>query len=163
MSSKRFVAVLKPDRRFRRLLAIAACGALLTGFALLIRLPIAPWARLGLALLWLLGNVWDIGKLSRGAGRLREIRLGNGSASVVDRQGREHVAEIMSGSVVTSHLAWLRLRLPDGLICRELLCGDAETNRHWRHLQILWRQPRGSFGHTAEAATISSPKTGSHF
>jgi len=128
---------------------LAACAALLTGFALLIHLPIAPWARLGLAILWLVSQSREISRLARGAGRVKEIRIGKAAATVVDRQGREEPVRILSGSVVLPKLAWLRLRLPDGLICSELLRGDPASNKQWRHLQILWRQGPGSFGRSA--------------
>ena len=125
---------------------LAACAALLTGFALLIHLPLAPWARLGLVILWLVSQLREISRLARGAVRVREIRIGKGEATVVNRQGKEEPVQIMSGSVVLPRLAWLRLRLSDGLICGELLRGDPASNKQWRHLQILWRQGPGSFG-----------------
>lgn len=128
---------------------LVACAALLTGFALLIHLPIAPWARLGLAILWLVSQSREISRLARGAGRVKEIRIGKAAATVVDRQGREEPVRILSGSVVLPKLAWLRLRLPDGLICSELLRGDPASNKQWRHLQILWRQGPGTFGRSA--------------
>ena len=128
---------------------LAACAALLTGFALLIHLPIAPWARLGLAILWLVSQSREISRLARGAGRVKEIRIGKAAATVVDRQGREEPVRILSGSVVLPKLAWLRLRLPGGLICSELLRGDPASNKQWRHLQILWRQGPGTFGRSA--------------
>ena len=149
MPSKRFVAALKPDPLLRQVVMLAACAALLTGFALLIHLPIAPWARLGLAILWLVSQSREISRLARGAGRVKELRIGKAAATVVDRQGREEPVRILSGSVVLPKLAWLRLRLPDGLICSELLRGDPASNKQWRHLQILWRQGPGSFGRSA--------------
>lgn len=142
---------------------LAGCAALLTGIALLMRLPIAAWLRLGLAIAWLAGNAWEISRLSRGAGRVKEIRVGPGEATVINRQGQQEPVQIMAGSVVLPRLAWLRLKLSDGLIFGELLRGDPATNQQWRHLQILWRQGPGTFGRTAEADTISKPRTGSHF
>ncbi len=149
MPSKRFVAELKPDPLLRQVVMLAACAALLTGFALLIHLPLAPWARLGLAMLWLVSQVREISGLARGAGRVKEIRIGTAAATVVNRQGKEEPVQIISGSVVLPRLAWLRLRLPDGLICGELLRGDPASNKQWRHLQILWRQGPGTFGRSA--------------
>ncbi len=149
MPSKRFVAELKPDPLLRQVVMLAACAALLTGFALLIRLPLAPWIRLGLALLWLVSQFREISRLSRGAGRVKEIRIGKAAATVVNRQGKEQPVQILSGSVVLPRLAWLRLRLPDGLIYGELLRGDPASNKQWRHLQILWRQGPGTFGRSA--------------
>lgn len=127
---------------------LAACAALLIGIALLIHLPIAAWIRLGLAIVWLLGNSWEISRLSRGAGRVKEIRVGEACATAVSRQGREEPVQIMSGSVVLPRVAWLRLRLPDGLIYGELLRGDPANDQQWRHLQVLWRQRSGPFGGT---------------
>jgi len=149
MPSKRFVAELKPDPLLRQVVMLAACAALLIGFMLLIHLPLPPWARLGLVMVWLVSQSREISRLARGAGRVREIRIGNAAATVVNRQGREEPVQIISGSVVLPRLAWLRLRLPDGLIFGELLRGDPVSNEQWRHLQILWRQGPGTFGRRA--------------
>ena len=149
MPSKRFDAELKPDPLLRQVVMLAACAALLTGFTLLIHLPLSPWARLGLAMLWLVSQLREISRLARGAGRVIEIRIGEAAATVVNRQGREEPVQIISGSVVLPRLAWLRFRLPDGLICGELLRGDPASNEQWRYLQILWRQGPGTFGRRA--------------
>lgn len=141
----------------------AACAATLSGFVLIIRLPVAAWIRLGLAIVWIASQVWQIGKLSRGAARVRAIRLGPDFASVVDRRGREEPVQIMSGSVVLPRLAWLRLRLSDGSHYGELLRSNPARDRHWRYLQILWRQAPAAFGGTHEADTISNRRSGSHF
>lgn len=162
MSSRRFVAELKPDPDLRRVVILAACTSLLIGIALVIRLPIPAWARFGLAVLWISASLWDIGRISRGNQRVRFIRLTVGQAAVVDRQGREEPVQIMSGSVVLPRLAWLRLKWRDGLIGGELIRGDPAGHQHWRRLQILWRQGPGTFGGRGLADTISTRKPGSH-
>ena len=125
---------------------LGGCGALLVGLLLLMRLPLSVLVRLPLCALWLAGSIRELSRLSRGFDRIRAIHLEVGAASVSDRHGRQTPVQIMSGSVVLPRLAWLRLRLADGLICGELLRGDPDVSRHWRHLQILWRQGAGAFG-----------------
>ena len=125
---------------------LAGCAAFLIGLHLLIRLPASMPVRLALVVLWIIGSVRGLSRQSRGVHRIRAIRLEVGAVTVMDRRGRQTPARIMSGSIVLPRLAWLRLRLADGLICGELLRGDATVCVHWRHLQILWRQGPGAFG-----------------
>ena len=142
---------------------LGGCAALLVGLVLLMRLPVSVSLRLALSVLWLIGSIWELGRQARGFHRIKTIRLQAGEATFIDRQGRQAPVQIMSGSIVLPRLAWLRLKLTDGLIYGELLRGDPTSCEQWRHLQILWRQGSGSFGGTAEADTISNRKTGSHF
>jgi hypothetical protein len=87
MPSKRFVAELKPDPLLRQVVMLAACAALVAGFALLIHLPLAPWARLGLAMVWLVSQSREISRLARGAGRVRQIRIGKAVSYCRDLPG----------------------------------------------------------------------------
>lgn len=146
MLSRRFVADLKPDPLLRKIVMLAACAAVLVGLVLLMRLPLPVPARALLIALWLFTGLRQLGRHSRGMQRVQAIRLQEGEATVIDRQGRQSPVRIMSGSVVLPKLAWLRLRCPDGLVIGELLRGDAATDKQWRHLQILWRQGAGPFG-----------------
>ena len=125
---------------------LAACAAVLIGLVLLMRLPFPVAVRALLIALWLFTGLRDLGRHSRGMQRVKGIRLQEGEATVIDRQGRQSPVRIMSGSVVLPRLAWLRLRCPDGLTFGELLRGDAAVSEQWRHLQILWRQGAGPFG-----------------
>lgn len=125
---------------------LAACAAVLVGLVLLMRVPLPVPARALLIALWLFTGLRQLGRHSRGMQRVQAIRLQEGEATVIDRQGRRSPVRIMSGSVVLPKLAWLRLRCPDGLVIGELLRGDAAVSEQWRHLQILWRQGAGPFG-----------------
>ena len=125
---------------------LAGCAAFLIGLLLLIRLPVSVPVRLALVVPWIIGSIRGLSRQSRGVHRIKAIRLEVGVATVVDRHGRQAPVRIMSGSIVLPRLAWLRLRLADGLICGELLRGDATVCLQWRHLQILWRQGPGAFG-----------------
>lgn len=146
MSSRRFVVELEPDALSRKIVLLCAAAALMTGLALLIRLPLPMPVRLLLSALYVASSVREIGRLSRGFARVRIIRLMAGESSIVNRQGRQEPVRIMSGSVVLPRVAWLRLRCSDGLACAELLRGDAGHSDQWRRLQILWRQGPGTFG-----------------
>ncbi len=146
MSSRRFVADLKPEPLLRKTVMLAACAAVLLGLVLLMRLPLPVPVRVLLIALWLFTGLRDLGRHSIGMQRASAIRIQEGEATIMDRQGRQSPVRIMSGSVVLPRLAWLRLRCSDGLIFGELLRGDAATDKQWRHLQILWRQGAGPFG-----------------
>ncbi|MFQ5982281.1 MAG: hypothetical protein ACE5KS_02790 [Woeseiaceae bacterium] len=146
MPSTRFVAELAPDPVLRRLVIFAACAALAAGIALIIRLPVSPWIRAGLCVVWIASQLFEIRRLARGARRVKLIRLDLSGATVVNRHDREEPARIMSGSVVLRRVAWLRLKLADGQKCGELLLANPANHQQWRHLQVLWRFAAGSFG-----------------
>jgi hypothetical protein len=163
MSSKRFVADLKPDPHLRNIVMLAGCAAALIGLVLLIRLPIPVPIRLTLIAVWAVLSLRQLDRQARGGQRTKSIRLEPGETSIIDRRGRQVPVQIMSGSVVLPRLAWLRLKFRDGLKFCELLRGDATQNEQWRRLQILWRQGPRAFGGAREADTISTRKSGSHF
>jgi hypothetical protein len=163
MSSKRFVADLKPDPHLRNIVMLAGCAAALIGLVLLIRLPIPVPIRLVLMAVWAVLSLRQLDRQARGGHRTTSIRLEPGETSIIDRRGRQVPVQIMSGSVVLPRLAWLRLKFRDGLEFCELLHGDATKNAQWRRLQILWRQGPRAFGGAREADTISTRKSGSHF
>jgi len=125
---------------------LAGCAAFLVGLLLLIRLPAPLPIRLALLVSWGFGSIRELGRQSRGVHRIKLIRLQVGEAMVIDRHGRQVPVQLMSGSVVLAKFAWLRLQFADGLICGELLRGDAAVCKQWRRLQILWRQGSGAFG-----------------
>ncbi len=129
-----------------KIVMLAACAAFLVGLLLLIRLPASLPIRLALFVPWLIGSIRELSRQSRGVHRIKLIRLEVGGAMVIDRHGRQAPVQIMSGSVVLPRVAWLRLRFADGLICGELLRGNATVCKQWRHLQILWRQGPAAYG-----------------
>jgi hypothetical protein len=146
MSSTRFVVVLKPDPDLRKIVMLAGCAALLVGLLLLIRLPASVPVRLALVVPWLIGSIRELSRQSRGVHRIKSICLGVDQALVIDRHGKQAPVQVMSGTVVLQRVAWLRLRFADGLTCGELLRGDASACKHWRRLQILWRQGLAAYG-----------------
>lgn len=146
MSYRPFAAELRPERSLRRIVLLCGCSAVLIGVALLIRLPLPAAQRAMLTIFWIAAAAVEIGSFTRGVARTRRIVLTAEGAAIIDRRGRRRPVRIMSGSLVLPRLAWLRLRLDDGLIYGELLRGDPASCRQWRRLQILWRQDPGIFG-----------------
>lgn len=125
---------------------LAGCAAVLIGAALLMHLPVGALLRMLLVGMWTGGGVMEIGRITRGVRRTRMILLTTEGAAIIDGQGRRQPAWIMSGTVVLPRLAWLRLKLADGLVYGELIRGNAASCRQWRRLQILWRLGPRAFG-----------------
>ena len=125
---------------------LAGCAAMLIGLVLLTRLSLSVPIRAPLCALWLIGSIRELSRQSRGAYRIKALRLEVGQATAFDRQGRHLPVQIMSGSVVLPRFAWLRLKFADGLQVGELLCGDPAGCEQWRRLQVLWRQDPAAFG-----------------
>ena len=147
MSSAEFYCDLIPTRPCRRLPLLCGCLALLAGAALIVRMPLHGFARLLLCLIWLAYCLNEIRNCSRTAASLRLLRLyADGAVSGRFADGEWQQLRMLSGSMVLRRVAWLRLRLPDGLDYGELLSGNARDSRQWHRLQLIWRQNRRAFG-----------------
>ncbi len=143
----KFETVLTPDTHLRQ--CVLAFGYLATGIGILLifLMPLGPIWRLLLALLWLAESFWELRGRIRGAARLRRIRLdAAGNISAEGPHGCTEALTLLSGSIVLSHLGWLRVRFPDGSCYGELLRGDPATDREWQRLQLIWRHGRAAFG-----------------
>lgn len=145
MSSTPFSTELDVDPRLRRI--VLASGVLLTvaGIPVISTLPVAPLWRWLAAGAWCLGGLREVLIIAAGYRRYGRIRIDSAGAIALQGSGGEWVAaEVRGGSVVLQRLAWLRLRLPDGSGCGELLRGDTIENEHWRRFQLVWRHLGGA-------------------
>jgi hypothetical protein len=147
LSSRGFETVLAPVARLRKLLLAFSAGALLAGTALVLRLPLRMELKLVVVCLWLVCCLLEMRSQLRGMSRIDRIRMyATGSLEGLSRNGRVEPLKLLSGSVVLSRVAWLRLELDDGLRYGELLAGNPRRDEQWRRLQLIWRQQAGVFG-----------------
>jgi hypothetical protein len=147
MSSARFETVLTPEPRLRQCLLVFGGLAMITGFMLIVLMPLAPVWRILLAAGWVGESLRELRGFARGARRLCLIRLdADGNITAIGPDGRfEHLA-LLSGSMVLSRLGWLRVQFPDGSRYGELLRGDPARDLEWQRLQLIWRHSRTAFG-----------------
>lgn len=100
-----------------------------------------------LVCLWLVRCLLELRSQVRGASRIDRIRIcPTGSLEGLSGRGTVEPLTLLSGSVVLSRVAWLRLRLNDGLQYGELLTGNPRRDEQWRRLQLNWRQRAAAFG-----------------
>ncbi len=145
--SARFETVLTPEPRLRQCLLVCGWLALITGFALIVLMPLAPIWRILLAFVWIGESLRELRGLARGAARLRFIRMdADGNIAGVGPDGHIEVLTLLSGSIVLSRLGWLRVRFADGSRYGELLRGDPARDLEWQRLQLIWRHSRTAFG-----------------
>ena len=110
-------------------------------------MPVAPLWRLLLTLAWLGESLRELRGLVRGAARLRRIRLAaDGEITGHGPGGHTEALTLLSGSVILSHLGWLRVRFADGSHYAELIRGDPAEDLEWQRLQLIWRHGRAAFG-----------------
>ena len=147
MSSREFETVLVPRACLRRaLLAVSGC-ACLSGTLLLLGLPLRPELKFVLVCLWLVRCLLELRSQVRGGSRIDRIRIcPTGCLEGLSGSESSESLTLLSGSVVLSRVAWLRLRFGDGLQYGELLTGNPRRDEQWRRLQLNWRQNAATFG-----------------
>jgi hypothetical protein len=129
----------------------AGIAAYLTGFWLIAGLGITlPW-RLTLAACWCADAGITLSRLRTAACRLALIRVRADGIEVLRQDGMIVDALLLSGSVVTRRLAWLRLVSADGTRHRELIVGRWSDPASWHRLQLLWQLRDPGFGHPGAA------------
>jgi hypothetical protein len=122
------------------LLAVSG-GAGLSGTLLVLGLPLRSELAFVLVCLWLARCLLEIRLQVRGASRIDRIRIcPTGSLEGLSRTGAVESLTVLSGSMVMSRVAWLRLEFGDGLQYGELLTGNPRRDEQWRRLQLIWRQ-----------------------
>jgi hypothetical protein len=147
VSSARFETELVPTALSRRFLVALSAGATLTGTILILGMPLLPGPTAAFAALWLSACLLEIRAQFCGMRRIYRIRIdSDGNLLGQSQDGRIEPLQLLSGSVVLTRVAWLRIRFTDGVQYGELLTGNPYTDRHWRRLQLIWRQRGSAFG-----------------
>jgi len=146
MSLAAFKTELVPSPGLRKIVLLGGAVALLAGSVIILYLPVPLLWRCAICVLWFADSGRELVALARGAARVRSLQLdANGDIFATGPHGRSEYLVLLSGSVVWSRLAWLRLRFADGSMYAELLAGDPLRDRHWQRLQLIWQQSRGAF------------------
>jgi hypothetical protein len=144
LSSRVFVAELRPEPAMRRVLAASALLAYGLGIVTICSLSID--VRLGAlgATVWSLqgGIQWHL--ISSAHKRFRGLRIHcDGMAELLDNGGAWQPAIICKECIVLSRFAWLKLKPAQGGTYYELVRGRARgtslENKQWRRLQVIWR------------------------
>ncbi len=92
------------------------------------------------ALLWTLSAVRELCVITHGYKRFRRLRIyATGEVDLQGSDGKWCSAKILSGSVVLSRIAWLRLAPERGGHCAELVRGRSSESDAWRRFQVIWR------------------------
>ena len=146
-SSARFETVLKPETKLRICVLLWGCLAATAGTVIILFLPLAWFLRMLLAALFIGESCRELRGLVRGAARLQRLRLdAGGEVTGVGPDGREEAVILLSGSIVLSRLAWLRVRFADGSEHGELFRGNPDEDPEWQRLQLIWRHRRTPIG-----------------
>lgn len=146
MSLAVFKTELDPSPALRRFVLLSGFVALLAGTAIIMHLPLPLTLRGVLCIIWIVDCSGELKRMQRGNARISRLQLdANGDIFATGPAGRSDYLELLSGSVVLSRLAWLRLRFPDGSAAAELLTGDPLRNPQWHRLQLIWQQNRAAF------------------
>lgn len=150
--SREFSAELAPDRRLRKLVMLSAMVFTIGGVALIIFMPLPVLLRGLLSICWFLYCTRELYIRSVAASEVRKIGLNNcGEMWISDRVGKVVPVELLAGTVVIEHMAWLRFRFADGRKYAELLSGDSRKDTQWHRFQLIWQQSRQMFARAGES------------
>ena len=152
MSSTPFAVEIGVDRRLRQLVLGSGILLGLAGAVVILTMNLAWQWRLSIFALWVADCLWTCRRHVLTRGRCDAIRL-DATGRVYARQpgGRLLAIELLSGSLVTAHFAWLRFGFADGSRRDELWLACRESAVAWHRLQLLWQQSRECFGQSRRA------------
>ena len=140
MSSKNYSTDLTPETVMRRIVVFSSWAAMLTGFIVIISLPVDGWIRAAGTCIWLIAMSAELRIISSAYKRFRRIRMhSDGQVELQDTDGHWQPATIANGCVVMQNLAWLRLKPATGARYHELLRRSSLESEQWRRLQVIWR------------------------
>jgi hypothetical protein len=152
MSSTPFAVEIGVDKRLRQLVLASGIFLGVAGAVVILMINLAWQWRLAILALWVADCLWTCRRQVLTEGRCDAIRL-DASGRVYARQsgGQLLALELLSGSLITSHFAWLRLEFADGSRRDELWLACREPAVAWHRLQLLWQQSRECIGQSRRA------------
>ena len=140
MSSNSYSACLTPDPWLRIVVAISGCLLIAVGLTLILVLGIGVALRSVGCLVWLAIGWFDLRRLEQGFDTHKAIRFdSNGETFILDNDENWVPARLLTGSILTRKLGWIRLKDQSGQVFLELIRGDARQSQNWRRLQVIWR------------------------
>lgn len=146
MSLAVFKTDLVPSPGLRKLVLISGVAALLAGTVVILYLPLPLVWRGSICAVWVIDCVRELTGVRRGNARISRLQLdANGDIFATRPDGRNESLALLSGSLVSSRLAWFRLRFADGSVGAELMTGDPLRDPRWQRLQLIWHMSRSAF------------------
>lgn len=113
---------------------------LLLGLAVIghLHAPVEVIVVIGVA--WIADTLRELSRQASGHIRIRRLQLDpQGKMIGHDSFGKEYKLQILKGSVVLHHWAWLRLGFDDGLYYVEFIRRRDCRAPTWRRLHLIWR------------------------
>jgi hypothetical protein len=142
-----YAVQIEPDRRLRAVVVVCGFALQTLGIALLAGLALGLLPKLLLLASWIGFAGHELWRQWQGYTCIAHISIhDDGSLDGVDHRGAVSPLQILGGSFVLSHVAWLRLQFADGRHYGELICGNADANAGWHGLQLSWVQHGRRFG-----------------
>jgi len=112
---------------------------LLAGFAMLLKVSLAPYLKVPLIVLWIVDCGRQIARQASGYGAVRALRLtGPGDCEVCDQKGATLRFQVLEASVMTRGFCWLLLRHPSGKCHGECLTATTVGAERWRRFRMTW-------------------------
>jgi len=140
VSSTAYSTDLRPDQRLRCAVQATGLVATILGLIVILSMPVGSSWRAGASVVWLLFGLRELRTIRHAYSRYCRFRIDTaGDVELETVSGEHHAGSLLPGSVVLPRLAWLRFAAADGLVFGEFLCGNAQENKQWRHLQVIWR------------------------
>lgn len=140
MSSQTYSTSLTPEPQLRRVVLVSGASLAVVGVIAIATLPLEAWQRALLGIGWLIHGGGELVRLRAVYRRLTAYRLtADGGIEVFSDSGRPLCGRILSGTVVLSRVAWLRVRLDDGCRSSELVRGNSRESQQWRRFQVIFR------------------------
>ena len=139
MSSSKYSAEIRLDRRLRRVVLISGVVLALTGGGLVLLLPIGIPAKLAALLAWIGWSARELLTHRRVYGRWSALELSADGESRLFGCEECCAATVLPGSIVLPELAWLRIRAENGDVWGELVAGNHRQCKEWRRFQVIFR------------------------
>ncbi len=113
---------------------------LLAGLAIIGHLHAPVEVTVVIAFAWIVDTLRELRRQACGHTRVRHLKLDpQGKMIGHDSFGKEEKIQILKGSVVLRHWAWLRLGFDDGAYYVEFIRRRDCRSATWRRLHLLWR------------------------
>lgn len=140
MSSVAYEARLRANKTLRMIVLVSGGVLSLSGAIVILNWPFDLAWRTGMTLAWFAFGCRELAVLRRAYMAFSHMDVGIHGAIRLGRYSNTPVsAELRPGSVLLSHVGWLRLQAADGTRFAELVAGNPRKNKDWRRMQVIWR------------------------
>jgi len=140
VSSKAYSAHLTPEPWLRSVVITSGRLLFAAGLVLILTLELSVAIRAAGSLLWLFVGKLELGRVQSGFDDCMAVRIhADGRIEALNANSEWQSCKLLSGSIVLSNLAWLRLQPSSGPALAEPFHGNVRHSQDWRRLQVIWR------------------------